>query len=308
MRLPTRRQVLRTLGLGAMASATLGTYAVAVEPLVRLRVTRYAFTPPTWTPGLRLRVAVLADVHACNPWMSAARIARIVATANAAEPDVTLLLGDYVVGGMRRFSTSLVASPDWARALAGSSARLGTYAVLGNHDWWEDPAAMRRGGGSTVAGRALEDAGIPVLENDALRVETADGAVWLAGLGDQLAFAHDGFEHRHGRFGVADLPATLARVTDDAPILLMAHEPDIFPDVPPRVSLTLSGHTHGGQVRVFGHSPMVPSRFGNRYAYGHVVEEREAGPSHLIVSGGLGCSIAPLRFGVPPEIAVLDLG
>ena len=87
--------------------------------------------------------------------------------------------------------------------------------------------------------------------------------------------------------GLDDLQGTLARVTDGAPVILLAHEPDIFPDVPERVSLTLSGHTHGGQVRLFGYSPVVPSRFGNRYAYGHVVEDDR----HLIVSGGLGFSI-----------------
>ena len=103
--------------------------------------------------------------------------------------------------------------------------------------------------------------------------------------------------------GVDDLPGTLAKITDDAPVILLAHEPDIFSEVPNRVSLTLSGHTHGGQVRVFGYSPMVPSRYGNRYAYGHVVEDDR----HLIVSGGLGCSILPVRIGVPPEIVMVDV-
>ena len=88
------------------------------------------------------------------------------------------------------------------------------------------------------------------------------------------------------------------------PSILMAHEPDIFRKVPDRVALTLSGHTHGGQVRLFGWSPVVPSRYGNKYAYGHVTE----GDRHMIVSGGLGCSILPVRFGVPPEIVVVDLG
>jgi len=79
---------------------------------------------------------------------------------------------------------------------------------------------------------------------------------------------------------------------------------DIFADVPERVALTLSGHTHGGQVRLFGYSPVVPSRFGNRYAYGHVVE----GGRDLIVSGGLGFSGLPVRFGVRPEILSIELG
>ena len=104
--------------------------------------------------------------------------------------------------------------------------------------------------------------------------------------------------------GLDDLHGTLAKVTDGSPVILLAHEPDIFPDVPERVSLTLSGHTHGGQVRLFGYSPVVPSRFGNRYAYGHVVEDDR----HLIVSGGLGFSILPVRFGVRPEIVSVELG
>jgi uncharacterized protein len=87
-------------------------------------------------------------------------------------------------------------------------------------------------------------------------------------------------------------------------VVLMAHEPDVFPNVPPRVALTVSGHTHGGQVRLAGFSPVVPSIYGNRYAYGHVVEDGR----HLIVSGGLGCSRLPIRLGVPPEIVSIELG
>ena len=71
-----------------------------------------------------------------------------------------------------------------------------------------------------------------------------------------------------------------------------------------RVALTLSGHTHGGQVRMLGYAPAVPSRYRNRYAYGHVVERGR----NLIVSGGLGCSIAPVRLGVPPEIVLVEVG
>ena len=103
--------------------------------------------------------------------------------------------------------------------------------------------------------------------------------------------------------GIDDLEGTLAQTAPDEPVVLLAHEPDIFPLVPDRVSLTMSGHTHGGQVRLFGWSPVVPSRFGNRYAYGHVVEDGR----HLLVSGGLGFSIAPVRFGVRPEINLVTV-
>ena len=295
-----RRQFMRVFGFGALASALLGTYAVAIEPLYRLRVTRYAFTPSRWTPGLKLRVAVLADLHACEPWMDVARIERIVAETNALKPDVILLLGDYLSG--MSLVTRHIPPPEWAAALAGLDAPLGRYAVLGNHDWWEDETVQERGSGPTLAGQALDAVGIAHLENRAVRLAKEGQPFWIAGLGDQLAFTPT--SRRRTWRGMDDLPGTLAQLTDDAPALLMAHEPDIFPKVPERVSLTLSGHTHGGQVRLFGYSPVVPSRYGNRYAYGHVVEEDR----HLIVSGGLGCSIAPIRFGSPPEIVLLDLG
>ena len=300
------------MGLGALSSAALGSYAVVVEPLWRLVVTRHAFTPPGWTPELRLRVALIADVHACNPWMGLDRIGEIVARTNALAPDLVLLLGDYSAGISSRFVTSYVHSSEWAPELAGLRAPLGRYAVLGNHDWWEDRTAQRRGHGPTFGHLALEAAGVPVLENGAVRLMHEGHPFWVAGLGDQIALLPGRGSGRRGWKGVDDLGATLGAVTDDAPVILMAHEPDIFPEVKEAarpVALTVSGHTHGGQVRLLGHSPVVPSRFGNRYAYGHVVEPRADGsPAHLVVSGGLGCSIAPIRFGVPPEIVLLELG
>ena len=295
-----RRQFMRVFGVGALASALLGTYAVAIEPLYRLRVARYAFTPNPWKNGLKLRVAVLADLHACDPWMSVERIGRIVEETNALKPDVILLVGDYLSG--MTLVTRHIPPSEWAAVLAGLDASLGRYAVLGNHDWWEDETVQVRGSGPTMAGQALDAVGIEHLENRAVRLEKGGQPFWIAGLGDQLAFTSTSL--RRTWQGVDDLPGTLAQLTDDAPAILMAHEPDIFPEVPERVSLTLSGHTHGGQVRLFGYSPVVPSRYGNRYAYGHVIEEGR----HLVVSGGLGCSIAPIRFGSPPEIVLLELG
>lgn len=295
-----RRQFMRVFGVGALASALLGTYAVAIEPLYRLRVVRYAFTPNPWINGLKLRVAVLADLHACDPWMSVERIGRIVEETNALKPDVILLVGDYLSG--MTLVTRHIPPSEWAAVLAGLDAPLGRYAVLGNHDWWEDETVQVRGSGPTMAGQALDAVGIEHLENRAVRLEKGGQPFWIAGLGDQLAFTSTSL--RRTWQGVDDLPGTLEQLTDDAPAILMAHEPDIFPEVPERVSLTLSGHTHGGQVRLFGYSPVVPSRYGNRYAYGHVIEEGR----HLVVSGGLGCSIAPIRFGSPPEIVLLELG
>lgn len=298
----TRRGFLKFLGGSVAGVMALGGYAFAFEPLVRLNVTRYKLTPPGWTPGLKLRVVALADIHACEPWMSADRIASICALANTLGGDVTVLLGDYASG--MNMVTRYVHSSEWSKAFATLTAPLGVHAILGNHDWWEDKAAQKIGGGDTFAHRALRDVGIPVYGNQAVRLEKDGHGFWIAGLEDQLALLSGRKWGRKRITGLDDLDGTLAQVNDDAPVILLAHEPDIFPKVPKRVSLTLSGHTHGGQVRLFGHSPVVPSRFGDRYAYGHVVEN----DCNIIISGGLGCSIAPIRFGSPPEIVVVDLG
>ena len=298
----TRRTFFRRVAQLGAAGLGLGGYAVAGEPM-RLRAQRYRPKPPGWPKGLKVRIAALADLHACRPWMGPERIAHIVERTHDLRPDLIVLLGDYTTG--HRFTSAQVHSQVWAPILGRLRAPLGVHAVMGNHDWWEDRTAQRLGTGPTLFHRRLEDNGIRVLENDAVRITTPDGAFWLAGLGDQLAF-----RPRRGRGwrGVDDLPGTVARLTDDAPAILLAHEPDVFPRVPARFALTLSGHTHGGQVRLLGQSPMVPSRFGNRYAYGHVRETGPGGARDLIVSGGLGCSIMPVRFGVPPEIVVIDLG
>ena len=167
---------------------------------------------------------------------------------------------------------------------------------MGNHDWWDDLTAQRTRKGPILAHRALEAVGIPVLDNRAVELS---GGIWLAGIASQLAIVEG-----PGYFtGVHDLPGTLAQVPEGAPTILLAHEPDIFPEVPKSVALTLSGHTHGGQVRLFGYSPIVPSHYGNRYAYGAVTEEGR----HLVVSGGIGCSILPVRFGMTPEITHVEL-
>ena len=304
-----RRDLLKMIAALGFGSTALSSYAVAES--FRERVTRYRLTPPRWTPGLNLRLAVLADLHVCEPWMSIERLEAIVAQTNSLEPDAILLLGDYVVGrSLGRFSTP-VSAGTWATSLAKLKAPLGVHAVLGNHDWWDQREVQKRRAGPTRAGLALQAVGIPVYENNVIRLEKDGRPFWIAGLGDQWAFwprpgDDDEFakDNDFGYTGVDDLPGTLKQVTDDAPVILMAHEPDIFPDVPDRVSLTISGHTHGGQVRIFGYSPVVPSRYGTRYIYGHKIESGR----NLIVSGGLGCSSLPVRFGSPPEIVVIELG
>lgn len=294
----TRRGMLRLTVGACVAGFSSAAYGFGIEPGFLLNVQRHVVRPTGWPPGLRLRIAALSDPHLGEPYMPLDRYGEIVDAANALRPDLIVLLGDYPAG--HRFVSRSVEMADFARVSAGLSARLGVFAILGNHDWWADEEAQLAMRGPVRVHRLLERHGIQVLHNDAVRLRSDGGPFWLLGLGDQLAFLHP-----TGRpSGSHDLQGTLAKVDDDAPAILLAHEPDIFTMVPPRVSLTLSGHTHGGQVRLFGYSPIVPSRYGNRYAYGHVVEADR----HLVVSGGLGCSSLPVRLGVPPEITVVDLG
>lgn len=293
----SRRNLLKGLLGTSLAGLLAGLDAFVYEPLFRLRVQRWAIKSPGWGGAAPVSIAILTDLHMGAPYMTLARLQHIVDQTNALAADLIVVLGDLPAG--HHFLTEKIAVADTGRVLGGLRAPLGVFGVLGNHDWWDDPDAQKRGAGPVLAGLAMEANGITVLENRAVKIGAGARAFWLAGLGDQLAL----LQGKHGIKGVDDLPGTLTQITDDAPVILLAHEPDIFAKVPSRVALTLSGHTHGGQVRLFGWSPVVPSRYGNRYAYGPVEEDGH----HLVVSGGIGCSIAPIRFGMPPEITLVEL-
>ena len=290
----SRRTVLRGLLATLFAAVAVPAYAFFVEPALRLRVRRWRLTHPDWPGDRPMGIAVLSDIHMGDPYVTRERLRQVVARTNAVNADLVVVLGDLIAG--HQYVTGEVPVTETAAILGGLDASLGVYAVLGNHDWWDDLAAQRRRRGPVIAGRALEAAGIPVLENRAVALPNG---VWLSGIGSQLALIEGA-----GRFsGVDDLPGALAQVPDGAPTILLMHEPDLFPSVPSRVPLTLAGHTHGGQVRLFGWSPVVPSRFGNRFAYGPVTEKGR----HLVVSGGIGCSIMPVRLGVTPEITLVEM-
>jgi len=267
----TRRGFLRA-SLGAIVSGlAVGAYAFGVEPF-RMRRTDYRLALPGWV-GPNMTIAIIADPHMCEPYMTAARLRGVVDRVNDMSPDLTLLLGDYVA--THRFVRGVVPARDWAAEFARLKAPLGVHAVMGNHDWWDDPAAQARRAGPTYGEVALRDAGIEVYENRAVKLGFQEQDFWLAGLGDQIGL------NTNGRWsGVDDLPGTLAQITDDA-----------------------------GQLRMFGYSPKVPSAYANRYAYGLVEEADPEGMNRkLLVSGGLGCSILPFRFGVPPEILHVTVG
>ena len=286
----TRRHLLAgAAGLAGLAASTTAVYAGAIEPQ-GLIVTRYAPSPDAWPAGQKLTITVIADLHAGGPDMQLPHVREVIDRANALNSDLIVLLGDFVA--WYRFPYVRVPDPLWAAELKRLKAPLGTWAILGNHDWWHDLVGVRR---------ALAGVDIPLLENDAVLLGPPGRKFWLAGIGDQLAYPLG-----RGRFfGVDDLPWTMTKITNADPVVLLVHEPDIFPRVPARVALTLAGHTHGGQIRLPLIWPaFVPSKYWARYAYGHVVERDR----HLIVSGGLGTSVVPARLGVPPEIVHVTLG
>jgi len=221
-----------------------------------VRVQSYTPTPPGWPAGQTLSIAAIADVHYGDPVLEPEHLEQIVHTTNGLDADLIVLLGDY--GATHHSAAEHERSmADFARAAQQLRAPLGVFAVLGNHDWWSDPQAQSTRCGPIVSERALTDVGVRVLTNEAVRLTHHDHAFWVAGLGDQQAFPHEPVG------GVDDLAATLELLTDDAPALLLAHEPDVFATAPNRFALTLSGHTHGGQVKILGHTPVVPSATGS---------------------------------------------
>jgi uncharacterized protein len=272
---PARPALLAAL---AGAGAALAGWAAWGEPR-RLVVRELELALPHWPARLDgFRAGVLSDLHAGVPYAGLPAIDRAVAALNERAPDVHLLLGDFLDASQvlrRKLAPERV-----AEHVAELRAPLGSLAVLGNHDWRNSGDRMWR---------ALDRVGIPVLEDAAVELAAPGGPLWVAGVGDL----------RRRR---PDVLRALAGVPDGAPVLLLSHDPDVFPQVPERVSLTLSGHTHGGQVAIpLLRRPLLPSRFGERYARGLIEEEGRL----LLVTSGMGTSGLPVRFLAPPEALVL---
>jgi len=229
-----------------------------------------------------LKIAVIADLHAGSPYIDGEKLDRIVALTNAAKPDLILLTGDYVLGVHTAWGGWRFMPHQSAPHLGKLRAPLGVWAAIGNHDRWENAGEV-----AVQFGKA----GIRVLENSHVVLKRPRGPLYLAGIGD--------FHTRASRPQEA-----LAGVPSREPAICFTHSPDVFPLLPRTCLLTVAGHTHGGQVRLplLGRL-VVPSRYGQRYAIGTVREEGKV----LFVSSGIGTSILPVRFGVPPEISLLRL-
>jgi len=226
------------------------------------------------------RIAQLSDLHH-SPFLGASRIEAACSSANALDPDLIVLTGDYI-----SHSKDYIAG--CAQAVAGLKARIGVFAVLGNHDHWTDGAMMAR---------ELSRVGIRVLENENVPIEKAGQRIWLAGIDDMMVERDD-------------LPAALKGTNDLEVRVLLSHNPAIIREAARAgIDLVLSGHTHGGQInwrllvgreQSGGRWLRRPSR---RFMRGHAV----LGDTHLYVNRGLGTVVVPLRYGCPPEITLLEL-
>ena len=267
--------LLTLAGLGAAAAA----WGLAIEPRL-LRLRRVAIPSPAWPAGWpALRIGVLSDLHASHPHVTQPRIARLVERILAEAPDLVLLPGDFVctrTPGQRPLPMRAV-----AEALAPLT-RTRTVATLGNHD-------HEHGAREVMA--ELGRAGIEVLYNATTTIAWGGGTLQLAGIPC----------NEDSRF---DTGRALRQVEPGLPLLVLSHMPDPFPLLPAQAQLTVAGHTHGGQVAIPGLPPPVTcSRLPRRQSRGL----HRSGDRFLYVSAGIGMSGLPVRFGVPPEIAVLTL-
>jgi uncharacterized protein len=253
-------------------------WGIWIEPN-RLIVRREVVTIEKWPKELDgLKVAVISDIHVGSFFVRDDKMRLIVARTNELQPDLIVILGDYMSG--EGWMRDRVVPEVFGPMLKDMRAPLGVYSVLGNHDWWWDGSRVRRG---------LESNGIKVLEDDVLEVNFRGKALWLAGLADlwtRPQYIND----------------TIAKIPADQPIIALTHNPDIFPRLPQRVHLLLAGHTHAAQIYLPILGPIVqPSRHG--YVRGHYYENNH----HLFITTGIGTSIIPIRFGVTPEIVLLTV-
>jgi predicted MPP superfamily phosphohydrolase len=270
-----RRAFAILLGLAAIAAAVLAyAYAEARRlPVVRRATIALADWPDAAAP---ITTVLISDIHIGSSAMDAERLGRIVAQVDALHPNLVLIAGDFVFGHDPR------AAGRNATALTGAlrrlRPRLGTVAVLGNHDLWTGQAAVRA---------ALEEAGVRVLQNEAV----ARGPLAIAGVAD--LFTHQ-----------ADVGATWRRLRPlRGARIVLTHSPDLEQTLPAGTAPLLAGHTHCGQV-VLPLIGVIDWVARLRFSCGLY---RDKGRS-VVVTGGLGTSGVPFRLGAPPDLWLLTLG
>lgn len=271
--------MFRKLSIIALISAValIGyMYSVALrDPLVRTADLHFDQWPAASPP---VKIMLISDIHVAGPDMPPPRLARIVAQINQQNPDIVLFAGDFVSD--RLLSTRVYDAATALAPLAKLHPRLGSYAVLGNHDHWRDAASIRT---------ALEQNGITSLSNSI----ALTGPLIIGGIDDAYTHHADVAAVTNGMVGASEFP------------IILSHSPDIAPQLPSGFPLLLAGHTHCGQISLPLIGPMATaSEFGRHYVCGLVKD----GKKTVIITAGLGTSILPLRYGAVPDMWLITVG
>jgi uncharacterized protein len=277
----SRRDFLKLAGVAALG---LPVYAGEISRH-ELSVVRLTITLPRLPEAFRgLKIAQVSDFHYAE-YTEAFFIRQIVERVNLLNPDMVVFTGDYITNGFWPHQQTVKFAYECAEILSRVKCPL-RYAVLGNHDCTHSLYA-------DAVTDALETHGIPVLENRSLPLERDGGRLWLAGTGDALC--------HEVRLDEA-IPAAARK--DSEPVILLVHEPDVLPEVARHgVDLMLSGHTHGGQVRI----PFLPAMFLPPMGRDYVEGLFRLGPTQLYVNRGVGTVNLPFRFNCPAEITLITL-
>jgi len=220
-------------------------------------------------------IAQLTDFH-LYPYTQPDLIRQVVEITNSIKPDLIVLTGDYV---WRDVEAIFVLAP----ILSNLNATQGVYTVIGNHDIWTNVNVVKKG---------LREARLPILENQGVAITSGKGNFYLAGLDD-------------GWSGEADLEAALENAPSETPVVLLVHEPDLADiySLDGRVALQLSGHSHGGQVRIPGFGALVLPYLGKKYDFGLY----KVNDMWLYTNRGIGNISVPFRYNCPPEITEFTL-
>lgn len=269
-----RRFIQFTVGVGTIFGLAIALYAHYVEPF-RPRIRHITIPLPRNQQHLNgLRIAFVSDTHV-GPHYEAKHLLPVAESLERIGPDFVIFGGDYISESPRYIDEAIPPLGRMAKA-----ARLGSFAVLGNHDI------------SNVRSRvsaALEDVGIPLMVNRAQRFSFGDGEFWIVGIDDIL-------------LGQPDLVTAFADVPADAASIAVWHEPDWAERTAPfGPFLQLSGHTHGGQIRIPGKGEIALPRLGKRFPDGQYMIDDMT----LLVSRGLGMYRPPMRFNCPPEVLLI---
>ncbi len=274
------KRILLAFAIILLLLASVGAYSYFVEP-DRLIIHREDLRLPRWNAKLNgFKIAAISDIHGGSNDVTEEKIRELVELTNAQNPDLIVLLGDYVSQKEGKSSELKMLMTTVADNLQGFKAKYGVYAIIGNHDWWYDERKIRV---------EMERVGIKVLENATDRIQVEGETIWLWGI-------EDNWKKRQVPVYVFD------EIPTKENILAITHNPDSLLKTPSEISLMLAGHSHGGQVK-FPFYGAIAFVNDPRFMAGEAVVDGK----HIFVTTGVGCSGPQIRFGVPPEIAVLRL-